>query len=104
MMKPAERVLIQTSDGECCGSLVLRSLNNACYLDRAEPLHRNAKRGGHLRLCWKGWEPWVLRLPHRLRWHVEADKEHGMSLHTLLVLLPALVAGRRAVQMTHGYT
>lgn len=46
----------------------------------------------------------MLRLPHRLRWHVEADKEHGMSLHTLLVLLPALVAGRRAVQMTHGYT
>lgn len=103
MMKAAERVLIQTPDEECCGSLVLPVAKQCVLRARAEPLHRNAKRGGHHRLCWKGWDPWTLRLPHRLRWHVEADKEHGTSIHPLSSY-SASGGGRRTAQMTHGCT
>ena len=43
MMKPAERVLIQTPGGGVL-RLALRSLNNVCCLARAEPLHCKAGR------------------------------------------------------------
>jgi len=61
MMKPAERVLIQTPDKKLlrfARSIVLRSLNNAaCYPARAEPLHRIAKRGRIPQVVLDVWEP-----------------------------------------------